>query len=70
MHPLIIAVCLACAALAVFALLGAEKYERAARKHERAAQQECIDKGGFPISKGPRTYDFHCFANDPLLKQP
>lgn len=54
-------VVIGCAALVVCSQLSADK-------HERAARQECIDKGGFPISKGPRTYEFHCFAKDPTIK--
>jgi hypothetical protein len=59
--PAIILVVIGCAALVVFAHLGADKRERAAR-------QECFDKGGFPISKGPRSYDYHCFAQDPTVR--
>lgn len=57
----IILAAIVCAALVVCAQLGADK-------HARAAHQECLDKGGFPISKGPRSYDFHCFAKDPTVR--
>jgi hypothetical protein len=32
-------------------------------------KQACVDRGGFPISKGPRTYDYYCFKNNPLLEE-
>lgn len=42
--------------------------QRAADHHARAAHQECLERGGFPVSKGPRSYDYHCFAKDPYLR--
>ena len=27
----------------------------------------CLERGGFPLSKGHRTYDYHCFKENPLL---
>lgn len=59
--PTIIIVVIGCVALVFFAMRGADN-------HERAAHQECLDKGGFPISKGPRSYEVHCFAKDPYLR--
>jgi hypothetical protein len=57
----IIIVFIGCAVLVVCS-------QRAADEHARLAHQECLDKGGFPISKGPRSYEFHCFATDPTIK--
>jgi hypothetical protein len=39
---------------------------------DRAAEwsrESCLAKGGFPVSKGPRSYDYHCFKTNPLLTE-
>lgn len=59
--PTIIIVAILGAIVVVCAQLGADK-------HERASHQECLERGGFPVSKGPRSYDYHCFAKDPYLR--
>jgi hypothetical protein len=30
-------------------------------------KRACLESGGFPISKGHRSYDYHCFKQNPLL---
>lgn len=39
----------------------------AAGESGEKVRQQCLDRGGYPISKGPRSYDYHCFKRDPLL---
>ena len=34
---------------------------------EMADKAACEERGGFPVSKGPRTYAYHCFKANPLL---
>jgi hypothetical protein len=55
-------VALSAGPLAFFIFLGVNADRVAASKKEA-----CIARGGFPVSKGPRSYDYHCFKENPLL---
>jgi hypothetical protein len=48
--------------LAFFVFLGVN-----ADRGALSAKEACLARGGFPVSKGPRTYDYHCFKENPLL---
>ena len=40
-----------------------------AGKIEDKERQQCIDRGGFPLHKGSRTYSYYCFKKNPLLEE-